>query len=133
MPTCGVMNKQGKKRDYLRRMQITGLSTRTDGQTNIRFHTKKHKHMYSLCGSKKHHFLASFESLSKLDKFNRCKNKDADGEDSTPPPPSSPSTPAPLPPFPPVLLPWLADWLATVRILNERPFLSSQSGSQSVT
>lgn len=28
---------------------------------------------------------------------------------------------------------WLADWLPTVRILNERPFLPSQSASQSVT
>lgn len=37
--------------------------------------------------------------------------------------------PHPTPPFPPVLFPWLTGRQATVRILNERPFLSSQSVS----
>lgn len=109
--------------------------THTDGQTNIRSlsfsNTKKAQTHIQAAWQLKHLSLPSFESASKLDKFNRCKNKDTDGEDSTPPPPLPP--PLRLPLIPPVLFPWLADWLATVRILNERPFLSSQSASQSVT
>lgn len=59
----------------------------------------------------KRYFLASFESLSKLDKFNRCKNKDADGDDSAPPAPS-PTSAIPLPPPFPTCAVSMAGWLA---------------------
>lgn len=119
MPTYWVIDKQEKR--------ITAYRW-TNKQMLLFFLQHNKAHTCSVSLAAKDPYLASFESLSKPDKFNRCKNKEADGEASKPPPPWSPIDTS-LSPFPPVLLPWLADWQATVRILNERPFQSCQSVS----
>lgn len=113
----------------------------TDGQTNICSlsfsNTKKKKstNTYTVCVTAKASLSpVSFESASKPDKFNRCKNKGADGGDSAPAPPASPlSTPSRLPPIPPVLFPWLAGWLAAYSENIEWKAFSTQPVSQSVS
>lgn len=91
----------------------------TDGHTNI-MHVRPAWQL-------KHHFPASFESSSNLDKFNRKTKMLMEKIVSLHLPRLHLSRPLL---FPPVLLSWLADGLATVRILNERPF-SIQPVSQS--
>lgn len=67
-------------------------------------------------------------SLSKVIRFNRCLSKIVDREYGKLQPLT---TPTPTQYFPPELLSWLNDWLAPIRILNERTFLLSQAVSES--
>lgn len=129
MPTCRVMNKQGENRDYLRRMQITGLSTRVQmDRHNIRSlsHTKS-TDTYTVCvAAKSTTFWLPLRACQNLTNSTDAKTKMLMEKIVNL---HLPRLHLRLPPYLPSHLCFLLGWLATVRILNERPFLSSQSAS----